>query len=650
MPHRSTLSAAPRALLLVAVVAAAAAVPGCAARRGPIGTLPAVTTSNPAAEADVRAAREAAEAGRTDLAVQRYKGFLARYPSDPLVPLARLELGRIELAKDDLDAATARFREVASARDPAIAERGRLYLGVALHRAGDDPKAIALLRPLVGRTTDPDETALLLETLATATEQTGDHVGAVIALNALVGAPVPADEQARARGRLEALVDHSLTPDDVHTLYAKLPRDSPAWALVARQELRLAFGDGRMTRVREVARDLQDQRVVLDDEELQAMALRASRSERADTRVIGAILPLSGRGSEVGRDVLRALMLAAGAPSTGPTDSQSMRLAFRDSRGDPATAARAVEELVSLQRAVAIIGPIEAPSATLAAKRAQELGVPLIALTPDEHVVDAGPMAFRLFFTPSGEVAALVDAARSRGAERFAIVYGDHPFGRAMDAIYHREVARVGGELTGEVSYPPGTTAFRDTVQALARAPFDALLIADSARSVALLAPSLASAGLWSVPAGGTPPKDARGVTLLIPSVGVDARLVATTGRYLQGALLSVPFDASATQPPAQTFVEDFEGRFGTTPTAFAAYAFDAFQLVADAVRAGATDRAAVAATLPTLSDVRTVGASEGFAPDRGPRHETQVVELNGRSLVAVPPATESTDHAQPSP
>ena len=66
------LGALGRALLMPLLVVALV---GCPRHSGPDTTLPLVTTENRAAEEEVRAAREAADAGRAEEAVQRTMKF-----------------------------------------------------------------------------------------------------------------------------------------------------------------------------------------------------------------------------------------------------------------------------------------------------------------------------------------------------------------------------------------------------------------------------------------------------------------------------------------------------------------------------------------------------------------------------------------------
>ena len=630
-PVRRTLR---RAGIFVAVVALVT-LTGCPRGSGQddFGTLPSITTTDPEAEADLREAREAAEAGRVAEAERGYRAFLEAHPSDPLVPVARLGLGRVLLANGDIERAIPLFAQVATSEDERVAEAGRFHQGVSLHLAQRHAEALALLEPLVGRTTDPDESVLLLRTLAAAAQREGRTVLALEALDRLGEAQeIDAADRESAVEDLRRVVSES-DASAIAEAYDALPRDGSAWPEVAMRAIRLAFDAGDMARVSAIVAELRQRQIPMS-EELAELAVRAERTERADPRVIGAIVPLTGRGREVGQRTVRGLMLASGSPTQGPPAPDAPQLVLRDDGGDPERAARAVEDLVSEHRAIAIIGPLEGAAARAAAQRAQELGVPILTLVPDPRVTEPGAMAFRMFTSPQGEVTALVAAARRRGATRFAIMQPEHAYGRAMAEAYATAVRAAGGELVATETYPADATAFGEVVGRLAERRFDALFVPDAARQLSLIAPALAAAGLWSAPAGQAAPRGGRAITLLAPSVAVDERAARGASRYLQGALFATSFHAATARGAGRAFVDAFTARFEQAPDAYAAQGYDAFQMIRAAVQAGQTTRSGVAQWLSTHGRRETAGASGGLTPARGPARPARVLELSGESFV----------------
>jgi ABC-type branched-subunit amino acid transport system substrate-binding protein len=610
---------------------------GCPAGHAtPTLNLPLVTTSDPAAEADMQSAREAFDAGEAEEAEQRYQLFLDRHPADPLVPVAHLALGQLRLAAGDVAAAKAHFEIVARHADPAIAERGRFYGGIAAHVEGRHAHAIETLRPFVGRTTDPAETTLLLETLAAASSAQGDRVGAIAAWDELIGSEVSEEIRERARASLEAELEAS-SPEEIQRATDELPRGGAVWPTLARRALRQAYERNELDRVQSIARALEERGISLD-EELQAMVLRAERTTTADPHVVGAILPLSGRGQEVGQVALQGLALALDLPEAGPAPADAMRLVFRDDGGDPERAVRALEELVSLHRVVAVIGPLGGPSADRVAVRARELGVPLFVLSPG---VATGDSVVRVFPSPEEETRALVAAARARGASRFATFHPRTPFGDRMRAAFESAVREAGGDAVGAVSYPDTATAFGAEVRELAALDFNAVFVPDRARKLALVAPALAAQGLWSVAANTAAPRNERPITLLAPSVGFEPEALRPSLRNLQGAIFSVPFHPMVATGRGRSFADAFQARFGRPADLYAASAYDAGRLISTAVERGALSRPDL---LLRLRDLRmeTAGPYGGIGPTGTPIMGTRLVEIRGDTYLAVaPPGTE---------
>ena len=623
-------------LRVLAAIAVVGTLSGCPRASGSETiALPLVTTSDAAAEAEMQLARDAFDAGRTEEARQRFRRFLDQFPADPLAVVAELGLGQLALAEGELEEASTRFASVATHPDELMSRRGQLYAGVTLHMQGESEGSLAALKPFVGRTIDPAETSLLLRTVAAASRAVGRRDEALVALDRLIRSNAPEPDKAEAREAVEDLVV-AATSDEIQSAASELPIEGYAWPLVAKRAVAEAFEAGDLERVRALATALEEHNIPLDDE-LRELALRAERNQETDPKAIGALLPLSGRGREVGQLALQGLLLSAGAPSLGAPTADETRIVFRDTAGDATRARNAVDELVSLHRVIAIVGPLSGPTAEAAGTRARELGVPLISLSPIVSSEDSD--AYRMLPSPTTEASALANEAIRTGARKLAVLHPESAYGQAMRAAFVEAAREAGATITGEVSYPPDATSFGPTVERLAQLEFDALFLPDRGRKVALIAPALAVAGLESRARRrptATRRRDAeREVLLLLPSAAFDRTLLPSAGRYLEGALMSLPFSAETAVGSAAAFVQRFETRFGRTPDLFAASAYDAAEVIRGAVNAGAMTRDELAAELARLPEVDTAGPSRGFGPDRGPRVGTRILEIADGELVS---------------
>jgi branched-chain amino acid transport system substrate-binding protein len=608
------------------IVAALVFVVGCPAHQAAaLPPLERAASADPQAEADFRAALEAREHNELEEAHQRFKAFLEVWPNDPLVPFARLELGTIDLARGKYPEARKWFEGVTGTSDRALAERGRLYAAVAAEHMGEHQTALGVLRPLVGRTIDPRESRLVLDTIAQAEEALGDDLKSLETRDREVAVEQSESERHEVEAHVHALVEGLDPTLELPRAYDVLPRDGFAWPLVARRLLTESHQHGDRERVQAIAADLDKQGEPLE-ESLRALVLRAERSSDADPGVVGAILPLSGRGREVGEAALRGLMLASSAGEKGP------RLIYRDDMGDPARAKEALEDLVSLHRVIAVIGPVTTASAQAVAPRARELSLPMISLSPDPTVSDAPGSVYRLMSEPREEALALVRYALSQNARRFVVMVPEGPFGAAMQSAFDVAITARGGALVQTVTYPASATSFMKEAESVAKLSFDALVIADAPSRVALIAPALASHGIWSSPEGRA--SSERSALYLVPSFGFDPSLARTSKRYLQHAVFSVPFDPAR----AGAFVDAFRASYQAEPNLFAASAHDAYRLLEAGLATGARTREALAKALSSVRLSNTAAASDGFGENRGPRRAARLETLTGEAFVELAP------------
>jgi ABC-type branched-subunit amino acid transport system substrate-binding protein len=609
---------------------------GCPGHAGPdFGKLPTITSDDPSAEAAVGEARALEDKGDVEAAASRYRTFVARHPKDPLVPVAELALGRITLQKGG-DAAEAKIMldRVAQHPDAALSEQGRFYGAVARHRLGDDAGAVKILQPMIGRPVDPADTTLLLRTLAEALEGLGRHSDAIAALDTLSSESVPEADRRWAETTIAELAKNKASAAEIERLYGDLRRTGVAWRYVVRRAVHDADAAGNAQRAHELLDTMREQGLPID-EELSTIAMRAERPSEANPQVVGAVLSLSGRGRRVGELALRGLMLAAGLPLQGPPSADSPQIVFRDDGGDPERAAQAVADLVAIHRAIAIIGPMDVNAAAAAAERAQQLGVPIVLLSPGGKGVEQGTMVYRYFATADDELHELLRTAKAKGRGRVAALLPEGPYGDLIEATLRTQGKATGVELVVVQRYPAGITSFVEPTTTLAKQHFETLLIADEARQVALIAPALAAAGLWCTAPGEQAP-NGRAISLIAPSVGFDHSLARSVGRYLQGAWFSVPFDKSTASGSAQSFVERFQAQFNEAPDTFAAFAYDAYKLVRKTVEAGNKTRRALAEHLTRTESNELAGPSSGLSADRIPRRPTRLLQLQGDAFVPI--------------
>ena len=299
------------------------------------------------------------------------------------------------------------------------------------------------------------------------------------------------------------------------------------------------------------------------------------------SRVIGVLLPLSGRFAPFGAQVRRGMELAVADHNLSRSP---VTLLWRDTNGDSAVTERLIAELAANPDVEAVIGPLTAATAGVAADAAQQAGLPLLALSQRDHLAETGSWIFRSSLTSRQQGETLARFALQQGIRRFAILTPQNRLGQDLSEAFAAAVQRGGGELIGQQQYPSGTTDFgphirqllgvaqlppagRTPVEERPVIPFQALFIPDHADQIVQLAPQLAYYGLKDI--------------LLLGSTGWHApELPVRAGISVQGAVVASGFFPDSADPAVAAFVNLYRQRHGQTPTLLEAQGYDAAGLL----------------------------------------------------------------------
>lgn len=185
--------------------------------------------------------------------------------------------------------------------------------------------------------------------------------------------------------------------------------------------------------------------------------------DKVDSRTIGLIVPLTGKRSVVGYKTLRGVQLGLGIYGN---KASSFRLVVMDSELNPDVARKAVEKLVLEDNVIAIIGGVESKTVNAEAAKAQEYGVPFIALSQKSGVTQIGENIFRNALTGSMIVDKIVDTAMNDlRLTKFAILFPNDAYGVEYANLFWDRVKAAGGSITAAQVYNPKETDFSGYIQ-----------------------------------------------------------------------------------------------------------------------------------------------------------------------------------------
>ena len=635
---------------------AAAAQQGVAGEEALAGFLQRYPASPLADDAAVRLAESAAGRGDLDKAAQHYAWAIQYHPRGDRTDTARVALAGFHMTAGERDAAAARLVGLKlSNLDPE--ERVRAHRLLA-DSAADPVERLRWLSAV--RTDAPDEDARALVDVEIDRELLVLDRSSLESAADAIGDAIPAG---RAMAKAAEL---SLDADDLDAADRALRRATRLGVAPAYEPRLTALGE--RLRVRSEG--------PVDVAALPSLGEAAERyapSTRGAAGRIGVVLPLSGRFARFGEESLQGVLLAAGVFDAA-ADRPEVQVLVRDSGGTAAQAERAVEDLAA-QGVVAIIGPLLRDECEAAARTAERVGVPLIALTAREEVSAQRPHVFRMRTRAVEEVQALVHHAMSRlGAQRFAILYPRDAYGRGLRRLFWEAVELRGGEVVGVASYEPGATDFAKPIRRLVgysllssaekaalaereellrrarRLPpeaaselrasareltgpggaplppivdYDALFIPESHDKVVLIAPQLAF-------------HEANGAVLLGPNGWHHEDLVKIARKHVEGAHYTVHFHGDNPAAPVRDFAARYDAAYARPPDVLSAQAFDAANLVLIQLARGRETREDIRAGVLDVALYPGVTGTLTMGGDGNARKRPFVLRVERGRIVAV--------------
>jgi ABC-type branched-subunit amino acid transport system substrate-binding protein len=311
---------------------------------------------------------------------------------------------------------------------------------------------------------------------------------------------------------------------------------------------------------------------------------------------VGVILPLSGIHQPFGERVLHGIQLAIPSPPPSPQQGEGkgegdkiplISLAIRDSKGSPWEAEKAVEELVTTEKVIAILGPLLSNTAERAAKKAQQMKVPLLTLSQKEL---KGDFIFQNSITPSDQVQTLVEfAIRDLDLRTYAVFYPNSPYGVHFKNLFVQEVSRRGGKVLGVVVYQEDQTDFSQEIKGFFKIEtiqksdsrkkkdeeyktgfsVDGLFIPDAHDRVGAILSQIAY-------------YDVKGLTFLGNGAWNGPGLISIGGVGAEGATFVDTFFKGDSSPMVSHFVQEFRKTYQRDPQILEAFGYDGAKFLKD--------------------------------------------------------------------
>lgn len=258
----------------------------------------------------------------------------------------------------------------------------------------------------------------------------------------------------------------------------------------------------------------------------------------------------------------------------GGIRSHSLTLVSVNDEGTGATAATVAQQLVDADTVLAVVGHANS-SAMVSAARVYD--GQLAAVSPSAsspEITGLSPWLFRVIPSDSANGIELARFARTLGHKRAAILYENNSYGRGLADSFRRA---FDGEI---VSLEPVAVDGKEVEPYLAYLKIHEpglIFVAGSDGSGLEILREARRQGVKSDFLGGD------------GWAGVTSDTAASEGVYV-----GAPFSADDPRPQVREFVRAFRAKFGREPNSFAALAYDATMVIAQAIERAGPNRGAI--------------------------------------------------------
>lgn len=516
--------------------------------------------------------------GELDRAQAVLLDYLAGQPESADEPEAALVLARIYHQRGSYDQALHYLQRIPK---ELRGNETTLLEGMALIRSGRSDEGLLLLSGLAEKHLSRNEQAQRLAALATGHLERQNWLQALYFIHAYLPLGVDQAQTDELLLRTGEVVTDQLSAAQLAEAAFMFQGSAVGQAAGLQLALRNWRAGDLVAARRQVEAVLQQPDAFPGREEAVKLRDRLSGAP-VRSRVLGVILPLSGRYAAFGKAVQRGMELAL--EQFGSAE-YPVQLLFRDSAGDAQRGARAVSELANAEQVLAVLGPLTGSVAEAAAARAQLERLPLLTLSQRDGLAETGPYVFRCSLTSALQARALAHyAIEEQGLRTFAILAPDNRLGRQMSSRFTAEIEQRGGRIVAARRYAADATDFRrqillikgenpdapqkpaespETPEDEEELPFEALFIPDYAERVGLIAPQLAYYGV-------------RDVALLGINGWNDPELLRLANGYVEGAVFTDGFFRYSPYPFVESFVNSYFERYGEEPTILEAQGYDA--------------------------------------------------------------------------
>lgn len=221
---------------------------------------------------------------------------------------------------------------------------------------------------------------------------------------------------------------------------------------------------------------------------------------------IGALVPLTGGGSEFGPRMVTAMEIAIDEVNESPPMGRPFRLTVEDSQTDPDAGVRGAQKLIDVNEVEAVLGTWASAVTLAVAPLAIDAGVIQMNTSGAGDItnLDDDDLVWRFQPPATLTASALVQAALNEGWGTAAILARNDPANTGTADAFTEQFEAAGGEVVTSIIYNPEQTTYASEVNEVLESGADVILHQTYAPEMGVVLREAAQTGVdanWMAPA-----------------------------------------------------------------------------------------------------------------------------------------------------
>lgn len=317
----------------------------------------------------------------------------------------------------------------------------------------------------------------------------------------------------------------------------------------------------------------------------------AQGSAQGETYKIGAVIDISGNSSSLGmpeRDTMQ--MLVDELNAKGGINGRKVELTILDNKSDETEAVLAVKTLLE-KDVLAILGASSSGPSMAMLKTAETQKVPMVSLAAASSIVEPVNERQWIYKTAQSDtvmIEKIMGYLKKEGITKTALLYMNNAFGDGGRKAYISAAKVNGVQIVTEEKFDASDKDMTPLLTKVKASDAQAVIVWAIPPSASILTKNYKDLGI-SIP--------------LIHSHGVgNQKFIDLAQGAADGVILPIGKITVADQIPdgdpqkkvLEQYIADYKKTYNTEPVSFGGYAWDAFNLVVNAIEKGGADREAI--------------------------------------------------------